>query len=233
MLWFSIVFFHPDPGDILFDLWSLHDPPVQRGQDRNGSFLHHWERYLCPSVGERRGERRGVFFGLLIIRKYENENNARLTNNISCFPDKLPGCRCVQMLVSPSGRQTPAAVPLGHDWSWNWQTPLLPLRGVKVPWSGVSFLERGWNNSFVAFMYIRFSGLVYVFMQQKQNCKTSANLCVTCFRCCLSHGGSLQVRLQSNRWSCLTWSTTQSTSPVEGALARSVLFYFKHKDISV
>lgn len=42
------------------------------------------------------------------------------------------------------------------------------------------------------------------------------------FRCCLSPGGCPPVRLPS-RWSCLTWSTTQSTSPVEGALDRSVL----------
>lgn len=46
---------------------------------------------------------------------------------------------------------------------------------------------------------------------------------LTIFRCCLSHGDCLLVKLHSSRWSCLTWSTTQSTSPVEEALDQSVL----------
>lgn len=52
------------------------------------------------------------------------------------------------------------------------------------------------------------------------------------FRCCLSRGGCQPVRLQSSRWSCLTWSTTQSTSPAEGALVRSVIQTQNHSRLS-
>lgn len=43
-----------------------------------------------------------------------------------------------------------------------------------------------------------------------------------CFRCWPSPGDCPPVRLPSSRWSCLTWSTTQSTSPAEEALVRWV-----------
>lgn len=54
-----------------------------------------------------------------------------------------PGSRCVQAFVPLSVGKAPASIPNGHDRRRYRQTPLLPLRGVQIPWSGISFLERG------------------------------------------------------------------------------------------
>lgn len=43
-------------GDFLFDIWGLHDPSVQGGQDWDCSLLHQRERGLHSSAGRRGGE---------------------------------------------------------------------------------------------------------------------------------------------------------------------------------
>lgn len=43
-------------GDVLSDIRSLHDSPVQGGQDRDRSLLHEWKQCLRPSTGGWRGE---------------------------------------------------------------------------------------------------------------------------------------------------------------------------------
>lgn len=53
------------------------------------------------------------------------------------------GSRCVQAFVPRSVRETPESLPLGDDWRRHRQTPLLPLCGVQVSESGVTFPERG------------------------------------------------------------------------------------------
>lgn len=68
----------------------------------------------------------------------------------SCHSFNSPtGNRCVQAFVLHSVRKAPTSVSAGCHWSRYRQTPLLPLRGIQIPRSGVSFLERGLFLSFV------------------------------------------------------------------------------------
>lgn len=54
-----------------------------------------------------------------------------------------PDNRCVQAFVPHGVRKAPTSVSHGYHWCRYWQTPLLPLCGIKISPSGVSFLERG------------------------------------------------------------------------------------------
>ena len=86
----------------------------------------------------------------------QNENKSMQTIISSCCSSCMndtaaifffflppPGSRCVQAFVPLSVRKAPASIPNGHDRRRYRQTPLLPLRGVQIPRSGISFLERG------------------------------------------------------------------------------------------
>lgn len=76
-----------------------------------------------------------------------------------------PGSRCVQAFVPLSVRKAPASIPNGHDRRRYRQTPFLPLRGVQIPRSGISFLERG--LVFTLSLYLHQNALTkpYLFIQ--------------------------------------------------------------------
>lgn len=109
-----------------------------------------------------------------------------------------PGDRCVQAFVIHSFRKAPASISDGCHWSWCRQTPLLPLRSIQIPRSGVSFLERGlflyslYFYQDVQFRMNIFFLLVKPMQQILQQTDTMASWGY--FRCCLSPGGYPAVR---------------------------------------
>lgn len=62
---------------------------------------------------------------------------------MQCIYLSPPDDRCVQAFVPHGVRKAPTPVSPGQHWRRHWQTPLLPLRDIKISRSGVSFPERG------------------------------------------------------------------------------------------
>lgn len=80
----------------------------------------------------------------------------------------LTGRGTMQASLPVGFREAPKPLSNGYDWSWNWQTPLLPVCGLQILGGGVALPQRG---KLQASMLLRCSSFVSVIYAEFAVCR--------------------------------------------------------------